>query len=314
MIDVSEHFGNAPSEQNMNQPVGESPGSVLKAARERANLSPESVADQLNLTPDKVKALESDNYDKLASDVFAQGYIRGYSKIVGLDDDEMVEHFRRWRAATRPLPAESKPQRRPQARIYAAILIAAAVIVGVGAAAFFTGEEEEEAELNLPAEQDQPLEQTPANDAPWEEQYKEEEGDEVAAYASSEPELELMPELPVAEVPQQEPARAEFEAPVLPVEQETHVAPVALVQEETRTGDQLNFTFSEECWLEVRDASGQLLRAGLEEAGQSLALEGQAPFSVMLGNARAASVHYNGEPVAVAPRPGHRTARLTIGP
>lgn len=78
--------------------------------------------------------------------------------------------------------------------------------------------------------------------------------------------------------------------------------------------DQLQLSFTEECWLEVSDATGRTLLADLARAGQTREVRGVAPFRVVLGDAQAAArITYNGEDVSFAPRPGRRVLRLTIG-
>ncbi|MEP5766450.1 MAG: DUF4115 domain-containing protein, partial [Halieaceae bacterium] len=75
----------------------------------------------------------------------------------------------------------------------------------------------------------------------------------------------------------------------------------------------LEFSFSGDCWLEVRDADGQLIYADLRAAGDVLQLDGKPPFQVLAGDAAAVEVLYQGEPFAVRTRPGRDTARFTVG-
>ncbi len=75
----------------------------------------------------------------------------------------------------------------------------------------------------------------------------------------------------------------------------------------------LQFSFSGDCWLEVRDGEGQLIYADLRRAGDTLGLDGMPPFEILAGDAAAVSLRYRGEPVAMRTRPGRDTARLTVG-
>lgn len=77
--------------------------------------------------------------------------------------------------------------------------------------------------------------------------------------------------------------------------------------------DRLELAFSAECWVEVLDAEGELLLADLRRAGDRIALEGRAPFELVLGYAPGVSVTLNGEPVTVSTRGDQRRARLTVG-
>lgn len=294
----------------------EAPGAILQAARDRAGLSQEEVADELNLTVDKVRALETDRYDKLASDVFALGYLRRYSKIVGLDEDEMAERFRQWRAATQPAPVE--PARRPvRPELYLGLIAAAILLIGLVSAYVFLGDSDEAVvdqaparEVQEPQEQEaqEPAPALPGDVAPWEE----DDAQVAQDYAAPAAEQDAQPE---QEVAQDLPGTSQQDEPVAqqPAPADTG-AELAAADEEEPSLDQLSFTFTDDCWIEVRDADDRVLRAEVATAGQWVNLEGQAPFSVMLGNARAASVYYNGQPVTVHTRQGARTARITVGP
>ena len=64
----------------------------------------------------------------------------------------------------------------------------------------------------------------------------------------------------------------------------------------------LEFEFTAECWLEVRDSKGELIYANLRRSGDTLTLEGAAPFDVLLGDASAASLSYLGAVVPIFSR------------
>jgi len=68
----------------------ESPGKMLAAGRSNRELTLDEVADALNLSPQTVEWLETDNFGSLPAAAFTQGYIRNYAKYVGLDADVVV--------------------------------------------------------------------------------------------------------------------------------------------------------------------------------------------------------------------------------
>jgi cytoskeletal protein RodZ len=68
-------------------------GALLKAQRIRRGLSEQWVADKLHITMHYVRAIESDNYEKLPGKVFAKGYIRSYALLLELDVDEIVKLY-----------------------------------------------------------------------------------------------------------------------------------------------------------------------------------------------------------------------------
>jgi cytoskeleton protein RodZ len=59
----------------------------------------------------------------------------------------------------------------------------------------------------------------------------------------------------------------------------------------------LELTFSAASWVEIADASGRHLLQGLIEGGSTRMLSGSAPLLVVLGNAPAVALRFNGQPV-----------------
>lgn len=77
-------------------------------------------------------------------------------------------------------------------------------------------------------------------------------------------------------------------------------------------GAKLSFSLSEDCWIEVSDATGERVFTGLRRNGDSFDVAGQAPFSVLLGNAPGVELRFNGEPVEMAIR-SDNSARIRVG-
>ena len=79
-------------------------------------------------------------------------------------------------------------------------------------------------------------------------------------------------------------------------------------------GARLMLQFSDDCWVEVKDAQGKVLANGLMKANTSHALSGSAPFTVTLGNAPAARIALDDRMVDTAiyvPRRG-TVSRFTL--
>ncbi|WP_323847087.1 RodZ domain-containing protein [Microbulbifer magnicolonia] len=113
-------------------------------------------------------------------------------------------------------------------------------------------------------------------------------------------------------------AAAEAESVAVP----TPAEPAAEVAEAPEPGAEaaaaassaeLQLSFEEEAWVEVKDAAGALLLANLQPAGSEALLTGQPPFQLMLGNAESTQVRYRGELIDSDPIGNRRTRRLTVG-
>ena len=72
-------------------------------------------------------------------------------------------------------------------------------------------------------------------------------------------------------------------------------------------------TFSGDCWTEITDARGRRLFFDLGRSGRTVDVSGQAPVSVLFGDADSVSLRVNGSAYAVADadRRG-RTARFVL--
>ena len=68
----------------------ETAGGILSSARKGWDLSIEEVAENLNLGPDTIKALESNEYDNLPGSTFVKGYLRSYAVLLKLNPDEVI--------------------------------------------------------------------------------------------------------------------------------------------------------------------------------------------------------------------------------
>lgn len=97
-------------------------------------------------------------------------------------------------------------------------------------------------------------------------------------------------EVPDAASPQAQPGTVAEAAPALP------------------EPDRLAFEFTDACWVEVYDATGQRLAFQLAERGATLAFAGPAPWRVVLGNVRGARMSVDGR---ATPLPGSVVAQNT---
>jgi cytoskeleton protein RodZ len=75
---------------------------------------------------------------------------------------------------------------------------------------------------------------------------------------------------------------------------------------------QLRLKFQAEAWVEVKDASGTLLFSRLGSAGSEEVVQGRAPLQVVVGNAHAVQVTYQGRVVDLGPHTRVDVARLVL--
>lgn len=69
------------------------PGEVLVAAREKASLSLEQIAESTRIAPNMLRAIELDEYHKIIGDLYVKSFLRSYAQAVGLEAEEIIELY-----------------------------------------------------------------------------------------------------------------------------------------------------------------------------------------------------------------------------
>jgi cytoskeleton protein RodZ len=70
---------------------------------------------------------------------------------------------------------------------------------------------------------------------------------------------------------------------------------------------------TEECWVDVIDASGRQLAYELAPAGKTLTVRGEAPFKVFFGYSPAAQIYFNDQLFDHRPFQRRDMARFKLG-
>lgn len=73
----------------------DSPGQLLRAAREARGLTQPEVASRLNLRVSLVRDIEEDRFDQRTASTFTRGYLKTYAKLVGASEERVVAAYER---------------------------------------------------------------------------------------------------------------------------------------------------------------------------------------------------------------------------
>ncbi|WP_313086285.1 RodZ domain-containing protein [Pseudomonas sp.] len=318
------------------------PGETLRAERESKNWSLSAVARQLNLSERSLTQIEAGDFSQLPGHTFARGYVRAYAKLLGLDQNRLVQQFDQHTGTdatgsnVNSLGHIDQPVRlsRSMVRFFTFVLT---LVIGVGAFLWWqdraartesgpalTALERIEVEaadgtteIHLLDRADEtvdsaePIEADPetadapaaaATDAP--ESDAAEPAEAPAALAAEEPvEETASPETPVATAP------ADAAAAPAEAASESAAEAAAVAPGEGR----VTLTYTADCWTRVTAADGQVLYSGLAKAGSSRTLTGKPPLDLHLGFASGVQVSYNGEAVSLSGKTRGETARLKLG-
>ena len=77
--------------------------------------------------------------------------------------------------------------------------------------------------------------------------------------------------------------------------------------------DQLEFTFTEKCWVEIKDADGETIYGDLNRDSDILTVYGTAPLKILLGRTSAVTLQHNGTEIDLGLHTrSDQTARLTV--
>lgn len=289
MNDDTEQTQAGKSPEDSKKSAGPLAGERLAAARRAQHITVLEVAKELHLDEPKVRALEQNNFEVLGAPVFAKGHLRKYAMLVGVDNDDVLQDYYKLNRAAGMPPVVGKV-RKPIRKMSPGRWIAAFVVLLVAATAYW---------WFLPADTPQPT--GPELQPPISEPIAADpDGTDVVDTDTESDNATALIE--AVEVELSEPVTVETSPPVT-----IATSPVA---GEVR----LTLRFTGDCWTEISDASGRRLFFDLGRDGRSVNVSGQAPLSVLFGNADNVSVRVNGMAynISAADRRGDETARLTI--
>jgi cytoskeleton protein RodZ len=261
-----------------------SPGKILRDAREQLGLTQDQVAKELYMTLAKVKAIESDQFNRLHSDTFIRGYLRTYAQLVKVDSNELMSIYDS-QAKILGLKEVFVPTKQETStkKFWQSVGILAGVLLLMWLVSVWfldNRKQDDYSNINiaLPEKIDTELE-IPLNPV--------ESGFNPQGSAPS----DSTPSDSVA----------------------AQVSDNKSIINQTSAQDRLEFYFRDECWVEVSDANGDVLATELQLKDSKLILTGRSPFDVKLGNAPAVSLKLNDEIISLVPTLGTNVLALKVG-
>lgn len=75
--------------------LGQTPGQILKAAREDRQISVGEIAQRLLLSKSTIAAIEEDDYSRIVALVYAEGYLKAYAQFLQIPVNTVLASFRR---------------------------------------------------------------------------------------------------------------------------------------------------------------------------------------------------------------------------
>jgi len=313
------------ADTNQERQVGlTSVGITLAAAREEQQRSLESVAADLHLQPEVVRAIENGDEAKVPAPTFLRGYVRSYARLLGLDDTSLTAQLPLLNEY-RPVPLKRVGMRRsgvslPRMKwlVWILLLAALAVMIIYGVPAVerlwsqrssepvsdqlqlpLAGSEEspESAEtVLLPAPDELPVGEEPVISAEVPETVQSVVGGALVGQPESDEEKQSEPKQTIsveAEADKEKSPESRKPAP--------QAAGPAVIQ----------MRFIEDSWVEM-EANGRKLVVGVQPAGSERTVRAEPPIQILLGNAPGVEITYRGEAVDITSHQRGKVARLTL--
>ncbi len=256
-------------------------GRALAQERERRGLSAGDIATRLRLHPKQIASIEQDDLVAFPAP-FLRGFVRNYAKELQLDPAPLLKDLNARLTASGDRDELSTGSGAPtgeRAAVYEQLprrlvmIGALTVLVAFGVIGW--------------------LATRPEPSAPVVEK-------KVA------PPIAAVPLEPLASPPSTEPVQN------VPVPSEPAEIAVAPAKAAAR-GKAIRLRFSDSAWVEVSQGDGSVLSSQLNGAGTEQNYDGKRPFKLVIGNAPAVSLEYNGKAVDLKPLTrADNVARVTL--
>lgn len=301
------------------QPTVSAIGPSFRQAREALGLSVEDVASHLRLSLRQIHALENDEFSALPEATITRGFIRNYARLLEIPAEPLLDVYKAYSPAGGPKAITiqsaniliSGGDRRPWlAYISASIVIA--LLLGAWLL-YFEYPKSQSAQPSVApvaspveASSDMVTEPLPIAALPAAER-------DQAAVQEAEP-----AQAPSAAAASVEPAVTTPAAVAIPpAASPTSTAPIpsptSTSAVPSQTGvSKLTMHFSQQTWVSVVDRDNKELVNKNKPAGSDEVVEATPPLKLIIGNAAATSLIYNGKSVDLGPHSRLNVARLTL--
>lgn len=288
-------------------------GAQLRRAREAAGLSVDDISSDLRIHVNYVEALEKNNFEILNGPTYVKGYIRNYARLLEIDSNPLIEAYQSsvgevpaWNAS-HPLQ-EEKAHRKGM--LTGSVIIVLAMLALFGTWLLKSGYLDRYQVDAVQSEVDSNTAEDELTDTT-----KTHETAEAGVDSSSKPEGLTIKEQVQALNPQAagsvETSSGETQADTQepsssPEADKSNENAIILGEDDFITApdgegtDEIIITFTEDCWVEIKDASRNQLMHGLYKAGDIKVVLSEAPFQVFLGNAKAVQIDFNGTAFDIA--------------
>jgi len=315
-------------EETMSQPTDQQIliGKLLRDAREAKGIAIEDMAEKLHLLTDVVRGIEQCDFEEMPSRVFVRGYVRNYARLVGLNAQEMLDKFDQAHPEdlshlqidkTPHLPTDSPVASRFAGIVTWLTVLAIVILFVVWWYGYLTREEAKDITAEQAVVTEEVIVQSPIELAPLEESvpppaFVAEPAEEAQAVELTQDVIEPKVVVPVESVLDPQPVVAEpmfIEPAQAPVIEEK---PIEVVEAQPQAIPDVRLKLNGDCWVIVKSDDESFKLVGLYNTGYEKIFEGNAPYTIVLGNYESAELWVRGELYDLTPHARGNVARFTL--
>jgi cytoskeleton protein RodZ len=270
-------------------------GQTLLAARQENNITIEYVSQELRLSAKLIEAIEADQAEGLPESTYVRGYIRSYARLLGLDEDDVLERYvatpeatDEWASKIPGSASEGLVKQRKKSRRASPFSFAALVVI-IGFLAWFAWDQDW-FQLRQNESVTRVTEVAPVNTN----SISATEAARAAMNIASQPSPPLIASVDSGTVA----ATSMPDTPTLPP-----------LDEEV----ELTFEFNDTSWVDVRDRNDSRLMFRSYTSGEFERVIGLRPFRIFIGNAAAVQMTYAGQPYDLLAHRNGMYAKFELG-
>ena len=297
-----------------NTEASETVGEILRNKREEIGLSLDEITEKLNLDSNLIELLENNDFEKFKVETYLKGYLRAYSKLLGIDGDRIIKLYKESNPEKEPeiLPdVKPKNQKNSSDRSVKSFsyIIGLSIVLSmliwyqknitikpdannnnIGNIELNKNNKINGVDTSYKIITHSDYWQWPIDNIP--DRYRDSGENDNSKSVKNEKIKDNIKENVIQEE-------------VL----ETEESPIYETQQ---SADTVVLNLRGDSWIEIYDREGNRLFLDLARSGKNYIINGDSPFDILLGAANAVSVEFNGSLVNIEPYIRYGIARFTL--
>jgi len=297
-----------------NTEASETVGEILRNKREEIGLSLDEITEKLNLDSNLIELLENNDFEKFKVETYLKGYLRAYSKLLGIDGDRIIKLYKESNPEKEPeilpdvKPKKQKNSNDRSVKLFSYIIglsIALSMLIWYQKNITIKPDANNNNIGNIELNKNNKINgvdtsykiithsdywQWPIDNIP--DRYRDSGENDNSKSVKNEKIKDNIKENVIQEE-------------VL----ETEESPIYETQQ---SADTVVLNLRGDSWIEIYDREGNRLFLDLARSGKDYIINGNSPFDILLGAANEVSVEFNGSLVNIEPYIRYGIARFTL--